>query len=79
MASRGCSAALHSYIVEKVTQGELNRKLVTDTAQLYERVYEARTNNAAEKAAVASQVMAESRLLLDEVRAVWGCSTRVWY
>lgn len=56
------------YIAEQLQQGEFNRKLVEDTALMYERVYEARSTALAEKAAVASQVMAESKILLEQVR-----------
>ena len=44
----------------------MNRKLVEDTAELYERVYEARNKATGAKAAEAKKVTAESKKLLEE-------------
>ena len=59
-------ARMKLYIAEKVKLGELNRKLVEDTAELYERVYNARLASNASAAAVGRRVSAESKKLLEE-------------
>jgi len=59
-------ARMKVYIADKVKLGEINRKLVEDTAELYERVYEAKVKAAGEKSAEAKAVAAESKKLLEE-------------
>eukprot|EP00729_Bicosta_minor_P012003 gene12003-30736_t len=59
-------ARMKVYIADKVKLGEMNRKLVEDTAELYERVYEARNKATGAKAAEAKKVTAESKKLLEE-------------
>ena len=62
-------ARMKVYIADKVKLGEMNRKLVEDTAELYERVYEAKVKATGEKAADAKAVAAQSKRLLEEAAA----------
>jgi len=56
------------YLAEKAKQGQANRQIVEDTAQLYERVYEARVTKNTQNLAAAHEVQNESRTLLEEAK-----------
>eukprot|EP00040_Diaphanoeca_grandis_P020479 m.108922 g.108922 ORF g.108922 m.108922 type:complete len:601 (+) comp27916_c0_seq1:231-2033(+) len=57
------------YIAEKVEQGEINRRLVKDTALLYARVKKAQEKAALARAEIKKKVESESKALLVEAAA----------
>jgi len=59
---------MKKYLAEKAKQGQANRQIVEDTAQLYERVYEARVTKNSQNLAAAQQVQNESRSLLEDAK-----------
>jgi hypothetical protein len=59
-------ARMKVYIAEQIKLGQMNRRLVEDTAELYERVYDARLASNAQNAAEGRKVAAESKKLLEE-------------
>ena len=61
-------ALMKKYLAEQVKQGEMNRTIVENTAQLYERVYQARQDKSTQNLREAQKVSQESRSLLEDAK-----------